>query len=429
MFELFEKIGATNSKNEKKELLAEADMQQLELLEACYNPYKQYHVRKWSPPLQSRPFISKKIALISFFDLLNTLQNNNRSNELMLAVTSFLGKCDDMQYKYFSAVIRKDMRIGINTATINEVHKDLIPTFKVMLAERYGEGTISEFPLDPTAIYQPKLDGFRSVLLGWDDAYVGRSGKTFPNAELAEKLEGVRINMALDGELYLHGYSSNAISSIVMTLDKQLPLDLKCIVWDTIPKQHWLQRKSTWTCKDRILAAERTVGQLGNNFFKTIQSIIVLEDDSYEEGHADFIDMTTGEVVLENATLHDLYNYFLEQGFEGIMVKNPNGVYEWKRSKNMYKIKPLEYTSAEIIGIYEGTGKYKGKMGGLEVVTEEGIETNVGGGFSDAERKEFWKNPPIGLWCKLKYTEKTKSIFVKKVSLRHARFISIRDEK
>ena len=75
---------------------------------------------------------------------------------------------------------------------------------------------------------------------------------------------------------------------------------------------------------------------------------------------------------------------------EGVMLKDPNSEYECKRSHFLLKVKKFDDAEAKIIGYHEGTGKYKGMMGAIQVREENGIEFKIGGGFDDEERQ----NPP-----------------------------------
>jgi DNA ligase-1 len=80
-------------------------------------------------------------------------------------------------------------------------------------------------------------------------------------------------------------------------------------------------------------------------------------------------------------------------GYEGIMIKDPNAGYECKRSVAWLKLKPFIEVSLTVVTTEEGTGKNLGKMGALvcEGVDDgKAIRVNVGSGFTDEQRDEFW---------------------------------------
>jgi DNA ligase-1 len=80
-------------------------------------------------------------------------------------------------------------------------------------------------------------------------------------------------------------------------------------------------------------------------------------------------------------------------GYEGIMLKDPAAGYECKRSVAWLKLKPFIEVSLTVVATEEGTGKNVGKMGALvcEGVDDgKAIRVNVGSGFTDVQRDEFW---------------------------------------
>lgn len=82
-------------------------------------------------------------------------------------------------------------------------------------------------------------------------------------------------------------------------------------------------------------------------------------------------------------------------GYEGILVKDLSAPYECKRSAAWLKWKPTITVDLEIVGYKEGTGKDKGKLGAFQMKgVDDGreIDVSVGGGYSDKQRREYWKH-------------------------------------
>jgi DNA ligase-1 len=82
-------------------------------------------------------------------------------------------------------------------------------------------------------------------------------------------------------------------------------------------------------------------------------------------------------------------------GYEGIMIKDPEAVYECKRTTAWLKQKPYIEVSLTVIGTEEGTGRNSGKLGALIVEGEDDgrlIKTNVGSGLTDSDRANYWSN-------------------------------------
>jgi DNA ligase-1 len=85
----------------------------------------------------------------------------------------------------------------------------------------------------------------------------------------------------------------------------------------------------------------------------------------------------------------------IDGGYEGIMIKDPTAPYECKRSSAWLKLKPFIEVSLTVTAVEEGTGKNAGRLGALVCSgNDDGrdILVNVGSGFTDADRDDFWTN-------------------------------------
>jgi DNA ligase-1 len=83
----------------------------------------------------------------------------------------------------------------------------------------------------------------------------------------------------------------------------------------------------------------------------------------------------------------------IDNGYEGIMIKDPDAPYECKRSTAWLKLKPFIEVSLTVTAVEEGTGRNVGKLGALvcEGIDDgKGISVNVGSGFTDANRDDYW---------------------------------------
>lgn len=88
----------------------------------------------------------------------------------------------------------------------------------------------------------------------------------------------------------------------------------------------------------------------------------------------------------------ELLDRVTEQGNEGLMGNLANGEYQFgKRSKNILKFKKFHDVDLLCIGVTEGEGKYKGKLGSI-TVEYFGYYVEVGTGFTDEMREYYWKN-------------------------------------
>ena len=80
-----------------------------------------------------------------------------------------------------------------------------------------------------------------------------------------------------------------------------------------------------------------------------------------------------------------------------------------------------------LIGAEEGSGKYEGILGAI-IIDFNGVEVNVGGGFSDEQRVDLWKmyheGTLVGKVVEVWFHEVTPD-----KSMRHPRFKWFREDK
>jgi ATP-dependent DNA ligase len=105
------------------------------------------------------------------------------------------------------------------------------------------------------------------------------------------------------------------------------------------------------------------------------------------------------DVDLDTAEGHDIMNRFAQdavaEGFEGIMIKSLDAPYECKRSDFWMKWKPTISVDLNIVGFEQGTGRNADRLGAIICEGEDNdrrIRVNVGSGFSDTVRDEYWAN-------------------------------------
>jgi len=95
-------------------------------------------------------------------------------------------------------------------------------------------------------------------------------------------------------------------------------------------------------------------------------------------------------------------------GYEGIILRNIDGLYEEKRSRNLLKIKPTLKGMFTIMDVTEAInieGIPKDMLGAFICSDPEGNTFKVGTGFTEEERIKYWndKNDYIGLYAIVKY--------------------------
>lgn len=129
-----------------------------------------------------------------------------------------------------------------------------------------------------------------------------------------------------------------------------------------------------------------------------------------------------------NGPLDRWLDYIVAKGGEGIILRDPDGHYEHKRTDALLKYKKVQTMDLRVIGWNEGKGKYEGLIGSFACETDDHeIQVNVAG-MDDAVRMS---NPDdwIGKIIEVAYFDVTKSKSKTTKSLRFPRVKKVRDDK
>lgn len=248
--------------------------------------------------------------------------------------------------------------------------------FKPMLAC----STIPEFKdIKYPVLASPKLDGIRCLIV--EGKPVSRNLKPIPNKFIQEELS--KLNLPeLDGELMITTGDFNSVQSAVMS-EEGRP-DFVYIVFD-----YWNNQKEGY-------ARRITNGIKLGLMSKRVRYI----DNQHIEDAYD---------------MESWYNDWLDQGYEGAIIRDPYGPYKCGRSTLnqgwMLKLKNFDDAEAKIVGLEElmhndneattdnlghtvrsshQAGQTPGDILGALVVEFNGKQFKIGTGFDTAERSRLW---------------------------------------
>jgi DNA ligase-1 len=235
-----------------------------------------------------------------------------------------------------------------------------------------------EFPVD----VQPKLDGILAT--AWRDntgklRLTSRNGKDFNIPHLKTELSKILPKDSyLLGEVYLHGEPFQNIVSLVKREQPRQKL-LKFYTTDLINKKN---NSIPWNKRHGLL--EQKINETLH--VKKVPTLI-----------ADNLDK-----------IKELQKKFEEEGYEGIIVRNPQSVYEpGKRSQGLLKSKEFKDDEFRITGFTQGTGAHKGTLIWELAAGDKKFKAPSSGSLN--ERKQLYKkvkdNPEdyVGQQLKVKY--------------------------
>lgn len=117
------------------------------------------------------------------------------------------------------------------------------------------------------------------------------------------------------------------------------------------------------------------------------------------------IKLVETHLVTTEAEIEAWLDKFIEQGYEGIMIRNVDGKYQPnQRSNDLQKFKRFIDSEFKIVGLKEGEGQYKG-CGIFNCVTKKGIAFDCVPEGTIEEKKEYYENRKklIGKWLTIRY--------------------------
>ena len=365
-----------------KEAIIEAEKDNVELFEGfqlALSPFITFGVKKVptfsGPDGQGLPWVAFK----ELCELLRTRQltGDDARNAIELALSASTQK---QWNDWYRRILIKDLRCGVSEKTVNKIKKNAVPLFECMLAH---DGANHEKKITGKKLLEPKLDGVRVITI--IDAEAGtatmysRNGKVLENFGHITSAIEANINlfersMVLDGEMVSSSFQA-LMKQVHRKSDAQTD-DARLMLFDVLPLSEFKKGKSVLGQKRRsnlLRGMKATLDKIGS-----IDIIPQIEVD---------LDEYVGELQFKQ------YNKeAIEAGFEGIMIKDVDAIYECKRSTSWLKQKPFIEVSLTIVGVEPGTGKNEGKMGAVICEGEDDgkfIRVNVGSGWTDDQRAEI----------------------------------------
>lgn len=376
------------------------------------DPYRRYYVKNLD---DAEGIKGSRLPLASFgdgFRLLDDLAARRvTGNAARTQIREMLALLTPQDGEVFKRILLKDLRCGVNSKIANTAFPGLVPVFELQAAAPYDEAK-AKWPM----YAEPKVDGMRVMAVvqkNGDVEYLSRGGMrvfTFEHVTPAlQKMcgsEGAAFDCegALDGAVF-----ESAMSAVKRGSAKEGATPV-LHVFDVLTLDEWNERRCERPWRER------------NGHLNRLMSVIADECPPH-------LRRLTHAYVSDDEEAQAYYERARRSGYEGAILKDPQGLYEFKRTRAWQKMKPAETLDVEITGVKEGGGKYRGMLGAL-TFKHRGLQCSAGSGLSDEERVALWKRhkrpgkraPLVGLTMEVEFTEPTA-----KGRTRHARFVRLRE--
>lgn len=290
---------------------------------------------------------------------------------------------------YYRRILIKDLRCGMSEKTVNKVCKEAgredlgIPVFSCQLAH---DGAKHEKKMKGEKLVEVKLDGVRVLAIVHPSGTVemfSRNGKqliNFGHIEQQFSIIAKQFDQAyvFDGEVMSGSFQD--LMKQIHRKDNVAAEDAVLHLFDVVPLSEFQKGAYSKTQKERSQLLKDLLDR--NEILLNLVNCTIVDQE--------LVNLDTDE---GQQRFKEINQTAIDGGYEGIMLKDVNAPYECKRTASWLKIKPFIEVTLEVVAVEEGTGKNEGLLGAFvcEGVDDgKEIHVNVGSGFSDKQRKEYW---------------------------------------
>lgn len=289
---------------------------------------------------------------------------------------------------WYRRILIKDMRAGFSENTVNKVVGKkwpdyAVPVFSCQLAH---DSANHEGKVTGQKYIEVKLDGVRVITIVRTDGRVdqfSRNGKELVNFENIKaqisavvKKDPPKYDLVLDGEVM-----SSSFQDLMKQIHRKSDVEASDAVlhlFDLCPLEQFQTGKWDKDQETRSLY----VYEWHKKHKADLPNVAVVGHELVD------LDGDAGKLRFK-----EINQFAIAGGYEGIMIKDPKAPYETKRTASWLKLKPFIEVSLTVTAVEEGTGRNIGKLGALVCKGQDDgkdIVVNVGSGFSDANREDYW---------------------------------------
>lgn len=305
------------------------------------------------------------------------------------AILEFAERCTEAQWTWwYSRILERKLDCGVDT-TITKRAPDKYKARDWPWQGAVDIKNVKEKHIPEDAFLEAKYDGMRSFWLlkpGTPVQCFSRNGKELFNfTEITEELTHLvakdgfpKEGLVMDGEVVSLTFNALMKEARRKTDSK---FDGYLMAFDLIPMDTFFARGKTATLEKRR---------------EVLEEVVAFHHEDFPDSR---VQLSLYVRVNARRDQHIVMNFFQQQveaGFEGIIIKGVDGLYNFVKDRTWLKMKPTDTWDLPIVGFQEGTGRLTGSLGALlcEGMDDKGhnVRVDVGSGMSDEQRHSFWKS-------------------------------------
>lgn len=344
------------------------------------HPFKQFNTKH----VEYIPYVKHDPSVEDIFHQLDYLAQQRGAKDEDIYLLSTSASIDEETVEVVRRIVNKDLECEAGLKTFRKFIPE-IPEYDVMRAESDIHEFFKIHNYDLSKYYYSiKFDGVRTQTNG-NGVYLSRNGKEFPNFyvfndEIQELINNLSVpvneNTILDGEVIHEEFQD--LMTQVRRLNNVDPSKFKFYIFDIVLDRPFYERY-----------------QILRDAFNRInnEKIELVEHRRCDEFN------TVNE-------LKELSERMVDEGYEGLVLKDAESPYELKKSKHWCKVKRIYTADVKVIDWLYGTKKNKNRIGKFVCQFSDGTEFEVGSGLTEREREYYMENTPSII--EIEYQETTK---------------------
>lgn len=398
-------LNESNSQTRKLEILkvyhdSEAGSDIGRFIEYVHNPFKKFNVSSTNVRKYMKDHEGSKGDYDLFVVLDKLILRTVTGTDALKLVSSLIASYPEHEELILN-IFDKNLKVRINSTSINKVWENLIPSFSVSLCNSYQHRAHKVNFYEDEWYASRKLDGCRCILMIDSEGKIttyARSGREFTTLDNL-KQEFAQLNLrdiVFDGELCIVDDNGDEDFQAIMHEIKRKNYTISrpmYQVFDMMTKQEFESHSTSRRFTERYAELSKFFADHNLQYSRLVDQVKITDDKHFESLKA---------LARENT-------------YEGLVIRKDDTVI-CERSDSMLKVK--EFIDAEYVVESVEIGPFRTIVDGREVVQDvvsniiishKGYTVSVGSGFS-LEDRIYYKDHQdelLGATVTVKYFEET----------------------
>lgn len=314
---LLGEIRATSKPSEKCGIISSYDSDFLRyFIVAAYNPFKMYHLKlgkKEIPSPGNKSIDEVKDEVIKALGFCEESKSPKQNRGVIIPILTELNAGSQ---DLLLGTLDKNWKCGLGIKNLLKTFPNIVPEFEVQLANTYETSILKKSFVRKKRFCSYKLDGIRCVALRIDGRwgfYTRKGKKLLTLSHIKKDLEFLYDKFGYtfwDGEAYKHGIAFNDIQGLVMGFKQGTAYEIDYNVFIAGRADNFLNQNKG----GMVIATKEMLAETEN--MQPLDQCLIGDDEIYNE--------------LDKA---------FAEGYEGIMLRDPDELYSFKRSDAILKVK------------------------------------------------------------------------------------------